>query len=253
MRASTIGLALALALAACSDGNAPSTDGTVVIFTVTDGDDPDQDGYLIEVDGLDSLPVGPTDTAEKRVSAGRHTFRLLGVAERCSVAPGNSLQLDVAPQTTVSIRFQMQCPSIPRPPGIARIIAATTGDAVPAATRYKVWLEHFGAWDYGGSWLALGDLDPNDTLVVELAASSESGLDPYWYLFHLSVPDACGFLEPRPASPEVPGFTLAPGDTLDIEFAVTCSSDPWGYTRARAPGLESSLWRFRPEKKPPAP
>ena len=228
MRASTIGLAVGLALAACSDGSGPSTEGTLVISTATGGEDPDQDGYVLRVDGLDSLSLDPTGTAEKRLPSGRHTLRLLGVAEQCSVAPGDSLEVDVPPQGTISVGFEVSCPVIAGGPGFVRITAATTGP-VPASTRYDVWYEHYGAWDYGGDWVLLGTIDPNGTLVAEVAASTESGADPYWYLFHLAVPGACGYLDPRPTSP-APGFTIMPGDTLDVVFAVTCSSgSPWDY------------------------
>jgi hypothetical protein len=228
MRASMIGLLVGLALAACSDGSGPSTEGTLVISTATGGEDPDQDGYVLRVDGLNSISIDPTGTAEKRLPSGRHTLRLLGVAEQCSVAPGDSLEVDVPPQGTVSVGFEVNCPAIARAPGIVRITAATTGP-VPDSTRYDVWYEHYGAWDYGSAWVLLGTIDPNGTLVAEVAGSSDSGADPYWYLFRLAVPGACGYLELRPASP-APGFTITPGDTLDVVFAVTCSSgSPWDY------------------------
>lgn len=227
MRAITTGLALGLALAACSDDSGPSTDGTLVISTTTRGDDPDQDGYLITVDGLDSLFLPATGTAERRLPAGRHTVRVIGVADRCSVSPGDSVALDLQPQDTASVEFTMRCPAAPPPPGFVRVITTSTGDAMPPALRYRVWSEHFGAWDYGGQWDPLGSLDANDTLVAAVAPSSESGLDPYWYLFHLDVVAPCGTLEPSPAPP-APAFLIEPDDTLDIEFAVTCSSEsPW--------------------------
>jgi len=58
-------------------------------------------------------------------------------------------------------------------------------------------------------------------LVAEVAASSESGTDQYWYLLHLGVLRPYGYLDPRPAPP-APGFTITPGDTIDVVFAVTC-------------------------------
>ena len=57
-------LAVGLTLAACDDSGGPSTgspttDGTLVVSTSTGGDDPDQDGYLLTVDGVDSLVLDP--------------------------------------------------------------------------------------------------------------------------------------------------------------------------------------------------
>jgi hypothetical protein len=82
----------------------------------------------------------------------------------------------------------------------------------------------------------LGTIDPNGTMVAEVAASSESGADPYWYLFHLDIPAPCGYLGPRPSS-AAPGFTITPGDTLDVVFTVTCASDtPWDYGKLTPAG-----------------
>jgi hypothetical protein len=221
MRAVTIGLALGLALVACSDDSGPSTDGTLVISTTTSGDEPDQDGYLITVDALDSLFLPATGTAERSLPAGRHTVQVLGVADRCSVSPGDSVELDLKSQDTASVEFTMRCPAAPPPPGFVRIITNTTGDAIPPAARNRVWAEHFGAWDYGGAWQSLGTLDANDTLVAAVTPSSESGSDPYWYLFHLDIAAPCDALEPT-AVPPAPAFRISPDDTLEIEFDVTC-------------------------------
>ena len=84
-------------LAACDadagDIGQPSTDGTLVVSTSTEGEDPDQDGYLLTVDGADSLALDPTGTAEVDVATGRHTLRLLGVADHCSVTPESPLEV----------------------------------------------------------------------------------------------------------------------------------------------------------------
>ena len=61
-------LALGLSLSACDhpvdpDPDGPST-GTLVVSTSTGGDDPDPDGYLLTLDGIDSLDLDPTGTAQ---------------------------------------------------------------------------------------------------------------------------------------------------------------------------------------------
>ncbi len=122
-------LAVGVTLAACADGGSPpddtggpSTDGTLVVLTATGGDDPDQDGYLLTVDGVDSLALDPTGTAEIDLPDGQHTLRLLGVAERCSVAPGTPLEVDVPSEGTTSVAFEVSCPATG-----ARITTTTTG------------------------------------------------------------------------------------------------------------------------------
>jgi tricorn protease-like protein len=125
MRTGTILLlVVGLMLAACDDNSGdpgePSTDGTLIVSTSTAGDDPDQDGYLLTVDDVDSLALAPTGTAEVDVAPGRHTLRLLGVAGHCSVAPESSLDVDIAPRSTTSVVFDVSCrlqqPPPPQPP-----------------------------------------------------------------------------------------------------------------------------------------
>jgi hypothetical protein len=235
MRTSTIGLAVGVALAACSDGSGPSPEGTLVVSTVTGGEDPDQDGYVLKVDGQVSLSLDPSGTAEKRLSSGRHTLRLLGVAEQCSVAPGDSLEVEVPPQDTASVGFEVSCPAVATGSGFVRITAVTTGPLADS-NPYEVWSEHFGAWDYGGTSMLLGTIDPNGALVAEVAASSESGADPYWYFFRLAVPEPCAYVDP--ASSSGTGWTITPGDTLDVEFAVTCrEGSPRDYARRTPAGF----------------
>jgi hypothetical protein len=64
-------------------------------------------------------------------------------------------------------------------------------------------------------------LEPNGTLLVDLPVSNSFGGDPYWYRFYLAdVPGTCRADDPNPSQG---GFTIAHGDTLEVEFAVRCS------------------------------
>jgi hypothetical protein len=101
--------------------------------------------------------------------------------------------------------------------------------------------------------MSLGTIDPNGTMVAEVTASRESGADPYWYLFRLDVPAPCGYLDPRPSS-VAPGFTITPGDTLDVVFTVTCASGtPWGYGRLTpVPRAPATFFRALRLIAPPA-
>ena len=132
-------LTIGLTLAACDDSGGPSdgeppTEGTLVVSTATGGSDPDQDGYLLTVDGVDSVALDPTGTAEVDLPGGRYTLRLLGVAEHCSVAPGTPLEVDVPLQDTTSVAFEVNCPLTG-----ARITTTTTGsDLDPNGYRVEV-------------------------------------------------------------------------------------------------------------------
>jgi TolB protein len=120
-------LVLGLAQAACEDNAGPPTDppttdpsavGTLVVSTVSGGKDPDQDGYLLTVDGIDSLRLDPTGTSQIDLTAGHHTLRLLGMAEHCSVSPGTPLEVDVPSEGTTAVAFEVTCSisGAPAPP-----------------------------------------------------------------------------------------------------------------------------------------
>ena len=98
-----------LALAACQDGAGPPAVGTLVVATTSEGNDPHRGGFLLTVDGVDSLPLEPTGTSRIDLPAGLHTLRLLGMAEHCSVSPGTSLDVAVPSQDTTSVAFEVTC------------------------------------------------------------------------------------------------------------------------------------------------
>lgn len=214
-------LAVGLTNGACdstgpSNGSAPSTGGTLVISTATGGIDPTQDGYVLTVDSLTSLTLHSTGTAAVDLRTGHHTLRLLGVPTRCSVVPDTLLEAVISLHDTTKVQFSVTCEAPPHGTlGTVRIFAYTTS-AIPGSVRYQVWYEHYGYWDYGGGPLTeLGEVAPNDTLVVELPASSESGADPYWYAFSLrGIPSNC-------SAPDA-GSTVTAGVSLDVKFTVVC-------------------------------
>ncbi len=104
-----LALIVGITVASCDDAIDPSAPGTLVVSTTTDGDDPDTDGYLLTIDGAESLALDPTGTTEAEVSPGRHTLRLLGVAEHCSVASATSLEVNVPPRGATSVAFEISC------------------------------------------------------------------------------------------------------------------------------------------------
>jgi hypothetical protein len=127
-------LAVGLTLAACGDTFDPSTVGTLVVSTSTEGNDPDPDGYLLTVDRSDSLVLAPTDTTTVIVPPGRHTLRLLGVAAQCSVVPAHSLEVESPPHVTTRVAYEISCPLTG-----ASITTTTTGlDYDPNGYRVEV-------------------------------------------------------------------------------------------------------------------
>ena len=74
----------------------------------------------------------------------------------------------------------------------------------------------------------LGAVAPNGALIAEMEPSSEGGGDPYLYDFELrDVPGNCSVNDSTPDGVigygGVLGFSVLPGDTVDVEFRVSCS------------------------------
>jgi hypothetical protein len=189
-------LAVGILLAACEDGEAPSRDGMLIVSTVTRGEAPDQDGYLLTIDRSDSLSLDPTGSAELSLTAGRHTLALVGVAAHCSVAERTSLEVDVPPQATVSVAFEVSCPS-----GTVRVTTTTTG--LDSDTYgYHVVID--GA-DHGS-------IPANGTLVTEVDPGTRTitltGLAP------LCTVDG----------PDSRTVTVTGPEPLSIEFVIVCTA-----------------------------
>jgi len=85
--------------------------GTVEITNVTTGSAPDPDGYVVRLErdsSIASTVVAVDGTASVKVTAGRYTVSLSGVAANCTVTaqPGGAArQVDVASGATVAISF----------------------------------------------------------------------------------------------------------------------------------------------------
>jgi hypothetical protein len=159
-------LVVGLSFSACDDGGSPSADGTLLVSTASGGNDPDQDGYLLTVDGGDSLSLAATGTAEIDLPAGQHTLRLLGMAEHCSVSPQTPLDVDVPSGDTTSVAFDVTCSVT----GV-RITTTTTGLDFDS-DGYRVEAD---GTDREG-------IGPNGTVLIRLDAGSRSialtGLSP---------------------------------------------------------------------------
>jgi hypothetical protein len=99
---------LALVLASCSD-DGPAAPGGLVVRTSTTGNHPDPDGYLLSVDGTQSLPLAATDSVRTDLPAGRHSLRLIGVADHCLVEPDLSVDAVVEPGAVATVAFEIAC------------------------------------------------------------------------------------------------------------------------------------------------
>ena len=167
-----------------------------MVSTSTGGGDPDPDGYLLTVDGLDSVLLAPTGTARIDLTEGRYTLRLLGVAEHCSVVPGTPLDVDVPLQDTTSVAFEVDCPWTG-----ARITTTTTGpDLDPDGYRVEV------------DRTDRGFLPSTGLLTIRLAPGSHAialtGLSPN-----------CGIVGPSSHT-----LTITQGEVTPLDFAAACTA-----------------------------
>ena len=89
--------------------------GTVVVRVVTSGEDIDPDGFVVEVDGPWAYEAGPAPVANNgtvtftRISAGKHSLTLLGVAENCGGEGLVDRPIVIAPDVVTTISFQLVC------------------------------------------------------------------------------------------------------------------------------------------------
>jgi WD40 repeat protein len=189
-------LVVGVSLWACDDPGGPLT-GTLVVSSSTAGDDPDQDGYLVTVDDVDSLDLDPTGTAKIELASGRHTLRLLGVAGHCSASPGTLLQVEVPERDTTAVAFELSCPATG-----ARIRVTTTGvDIDPDGYRVMVDASDHGAISVSGSILIR--LDQGRRTISLTGFAPNCAVDP--------------------ASRAV---TIIVAQVIPIEFAVICTAAP---------------------------
>lgn len=188
-------LAVGLTLAACGDTSGPSV-GTLVVSTSTGGMDPDQDGYLLRVDAVDSLLLPPSGTAAIDLPAGKHTLRLLGVAEHCGVAPATPVEMDVPPQGTISLAFEITCPLT----GV-RVSTTTTGPD-PDPDGYLVQADGADLAIVPASGAVLTRLDPGSRTIAL------TGLSP-----NCTV-----------SGPGLQTVTILAGELTSIDFGVACTA-----------------------------
>jgi hypothetical protein len=107
-------LALPLAaalLSGCSD-EAPAglAEGALQVATATTGQDPDDDGYLVLVNGSSGGAVGATDALTiTGLAAGDVEVELAGVAGNCAIVGSNPRAVTVSAGATASVAFAVAC------------------------------------------------------------------------------------------------------------------------------------------------
>ena len=133
------------------------------------------------IDGIDSLALLPSGTAELDLSPGPHTLQLLGVAEHCSVLPGTSVEVDITAGRTTPVAFQVSCP------GTSIRVTVTTTGPDPDPDGYQLTIDGADALE----------LHPTGTAQVNIAPGRHT-------LQLQGVAEHC---------------SVTPGTVLELEFA----------------------------------
>jgi len=175
--------------------------------------------YLASLDGATPLSIYHTLSGRPlfvpALSPGDHVVSLVSPVN-CSVE-NSPVTVTVTSGQLIRVTFSVICEPLR---ATVRITAPTTG-IIPESTRYNLTHGQISYWDYGygfGPIGSLGNLEPNGTLVFQTEMSGSGAF--YWNYFLLgNVPRTCVVLGPNPTGPD----SLTFGDTLDIEFPVTCS------------------------------
>ncbi len=83
--------------------------GTLELTTSTSGDDLDEDGYTVAVDGTDRGPVGIDETVTFDLPTGDREVELRGIADNCEVQGENPRILPVNEEQTTPTTFAVVC------------------------------------------------------------------------------------------------------------------------------------------------
>jgi hypothetical protein len=196
-----------------------SAPGAVEVSIATTGQELDPDGYTVSVDGGVGLAV-PLDgqVAISDLLAGDHRVWLSGLAPNCAVAGPNPLTITVTAGGTHAARFDVTCPAWPR----LQVTTVTTGSA-PDADGFRLAVENEPSQPLGS----------NATVTLTLAPGGHT-------LTLSGVAPNCVVIGSNRHT-----VTLAPGETAEMTFEVSCTvlgqivvttttsgtfSDPNGYT-----------------------
>ena len=105
------------------------TTGALQVATNTSGAEPDQDGYTLSVDDVESGAIGPA--AQRTIAdleAGAHRIALSGVSANCEVQGQNPRAVSVVVGETVSETFAIVC--VPTTPVTGGLSVTTTTSGV---------------------------------------------------------------------------------------------------------------------------
>jgi len=199
--------------------NWPCPLGTINVTTVTEGEDPDPDGYTILLDGEEKGSIGPNGQLSiPNVPQGERQLTLSGVAPNCTVQDGATRTLTVAAGLERNIDFTIHCTALT---GEIEVTASTTGSALDP-DGYTVTIDGVSS----------GRIDPNGTLLFENVAQGE-------HLVGLSgIESNCAVSGDNPVSVQVKA-----NERATVSFHVSCAATELIVsTHTTGPPADTSGW-----------
>lgn len=175
------------------------TEGTMEVVTTTSGDDQDDDGYTVTIDGTESASVGVEDTSYfAGLEDGAHDAELSGAASNCSVQGDNPRSVDVSAGDTTSTTFEVQCDAQAQNEivfgsdrdGDYEIFRMNADGSDPRKLTDNTEVDRFATLSSDGTQIAFistrdGDanlyvMNADGSGVTQLTSSSSSTLYPTW-------------------------------------------------------------------------
>lgn len=86
------------------------TTGIIEVTVSTSGPLQDQDGYTVDLDGVETRDAEPDDTVTfTEIAEGSHTVTLSGIAANCDVNDENPVIVDVTAGQVAEVEFEVDC------------------------------------------------------------------------------------------------------------------------------------------------
>ncbi len=205
-------------LAACGGGSdlVEPTTGTIHITTTTTGDEPDTDGYTVQVDGGPAQAIATAGEVSVTADSGSHNVRLDGVAGNCAVAGDNPRSVTVADDQTTDVAFAVTCTATTVPTGSALVTTATSG-SLPDPDGYLLSLDGAPAQPIGANASATFDaLTPGSHTVALSGIATNCRVDPT----------------------AQQSFDVAAGAAASVTFTITCAATQVAFS-SNAPGVQA--------------
>ena len=86
--------------------------GFIQVRTETTGEDPDPNGYFLDVDGNNAPVIGANATATLAVDAGSHAVTISDIAANCTPEGGPTQTVNVTGGQTAHVTFNLTCTAL---------------------------------------------------------------------------------------------------------------------------------------------